>query len=524
MAPVGAAVAMVEWGPEAHVNVAGMDLGVRTEIGQATSHADLLGGLVTLDMPYHKTLLGKSVGVRATADVSKNGDGQTNSIEGMAEQLYEIKPEEKRIADAVVWHDIRFGGGAFLGVLTAEALIGGAALSNKRDLSRRKPEEQVTIESHVDRWPKKASRIGSVALACTLSASGLWVVASGSSYQSLHTEAVFANTPLSPLDNMQVGGALGESVVQEAKTIQVFYDRATANALVATHKLFGAGHLSNSPNVVSWLVSDDYQGRSGMEQVVGSIAKQLDPTYSVIDGDVSATGSKYETQTVDTYRYYAGSKATILAARGRHDSADTMTLMRKAGFVVADGKAHTLNGLSYIGFNDAWRSPFGQPDYLFKAGLTEQSIAVTVLAETCRTQPFFVFGHDSKDIGSQLAQSLCPRIVFDGRSYDLLPDRIYTNGTSTTIEVTSPSTGAHGHGDGFEIGTINNPARFKLIRYYKDTDTFTENLFTLNTDATMSISPETPITSANSEVVRVNKPVPEGKPAVSALKQLPRRR
>jgi hypothetical protein len=201
-----------------------------------------------------------------------------------------------------------------------------------------------------------------------------------------------------------------------------------------------------------------------------------------------------------------------------------MALMHKARFFLADGKTHSLKGLSYVGFNDAWRSPFGQPDTLFRANVTEQMVASGTTNETCRTHPFFVFGHDSRDIGSQLAQSLCTRIVFDGRSYDLLPDRIYTDGANSTIEVTSPSTGAHGHGDGFEIGIINNPARFKLVRYYKDTDTFTENLFTLDTSGAMSISPETTITPASSDVIRVDKPALGSKPAVSALKQLSRRR
>jgi hypothetical protein len=248
--------------------------------------------------------------------------------------------------------------------------------------------------------------------------------------------------------------------------------------------------LAREPGIVRFVVADDLQGVSGMARLVGSGARLVDSNFILVTGDTSATGSAWESMTVDALRYYSGRGMQIVAVLGRHDSKATAALMRKADVVVGDDKVHHVQGLSILLGNDPWRSPFGGRSYLIDPAIDTPTAAANLTAAACQAQPLLAAVHDNA-IGKVLAASGCVHgLVLDGRSYTLVGPRKYTDSRgATSFEFTSGSTGGHGTGDGPEVGIIHNDAHYVIVDYDKATQAFTYRVVTVTPAAEVTVGP-----------------------------------
>jgi hypothetical protein len=498
---LAAGIAAVEYGPPAVIGnfpVADATTTVKLHNGGDAIHYDVGLG-VQITVPRHLSILGKQVGIEARSSIANvtltNSAGaiDTNKIKLIGQTGSNIKPEIKKVERAAVAHYEKLGFAAVAAVICAESLFFIGRTLYRRALARRTAVAQAAISGFLQR-PAAAFRLLVATAALVLVGNAVYTALPLSNrHDRVVPDPVFIGTAL---QGSQLKGPL--KFVVDAVAPQIsdiienrnrFYQLASDNQRAAFKARYGMSELAHPAGAARIVFADDFQGVSGMEQLVGQAARMSDVSMIVVGGDTSFSGTEWETPSVDTLRYYAG-KVPIFANLGRHDTPAIAKLMHHADITVADGQIHTVAGVTMLGANDPYVAPsfgIGGVDRLRDRSVTQDTLIADMIAKACKEHPTVFTVHD-RVIGDAVAKTGCARIVLTGREYDIQRPISYTSGLGTTVELISGSTGGHGSGDGPEITVPHNNATFQVLTVKKNSGgILADEIHTLHPDASYDI-------------------------------------
>lgn len=473
LAPLAGSAIAIEYAPPTHLEVAGVHVELQVKLGEDVTSASILGGAASIKLPSRSMLGPRSVGLDATLDVTKvslvnqRGALDPKKITDFASMFNDYTPIEQQLIGAAR-SQVAISGAVGLELVAGVELAAiGVQRRRRRRLDDYGPSERAVISQYQQRSQRQFV-VGAAVLGVGLFSLGGQAAFGSNHHQSLTPNELLAGTGLS---GAELNGPLRpvmEAAIPPAlnfiEKTNKFYNHAEDQLRSAFAMRYNENAPPKETDVMRIIVAEDFQGKTGMERLVGVSARLWHVDKIVVSGDIAFSGSSYETPTISNLSYYAGKHIQILASMGIHDSSATRELARKDHWLVDNGAVQRTSGASFQLVDDPRHVELGGQVY----SLTDQTVSEytqAAIGETCTEHPDFVVVHDH-EIGSRIAQSGCAKVVLDGRSYDPLPLQRYdVPGVGSSVELTSGSAGAYKTNDGFNLGAIDNNAAFRVLDY-----------------------------------------------------------
>jgi hypothetical protein len=240
-----------------------------------------------------------------------------------------------------------------------------------------------------------------------------------------------------------------------------------------------------------FVLAEDFEDVNGMARQVGLAAKLVDADFIALTGDLTFGGKPIESYIIDTVDYYSDDRPVYFSP-GLHDTEAIVRAAQGRGWHVADGRTHTIGGLTLLAAADPRISLVGDfdvGDVLRDPDVDIDTFIADTTAETCASRPDFVMLHDHI-LGRKIAEAGCQRVaVLDGRSYQFIgPQRVDTTSGGHTYELTTGSAGGHVSTEP-DPGNVQHPARFAIITYNPTHQRTRYAVVTVSPDASVTVSP-----------------------------------
>ncbi len=479
--PVAGALVAVRFAPPSHVEIAGQPVAVKPVLGQNTSR--LQGGALIRQEHAHVGVLGLDVGVDISADWNRLIPSDKQTRRYLVALWDDPQPEISRIERAARAYLVQWGLIGFLvGALASGSIV--MLLRERRRLASYTPEQAALVSAHNHRLRTGLVAAGVVA-ALALDGLGL------ATY--LHRDHhVVASSPVfggTTLQGTEVNGLMAEVLPFLAilRPRDTFYDTVASNLETA---LTDRDDLRPRGDTMVFVLAEDFEDVNGMPRQVGLTAQLLGADFIALSGDLTFAGKPIESYLVDTVDYYSA-HTPVYFAPGLHDTTAIVDAAKARGWNVADGRTHTVGGLTLLAAADPRISlvgNFGEGDVLRDPEVDLDTFVNDTTAEACRTHPDLVLLHDHV-LGERVAASGCPGVaVLDGRSYQFLgPRPVETTTGDHVYELTTGSAGGHVSTEP-NPGVLRSPARFAILTYAPDHQHLRYAVVTVRTDATVTVT------------------------------------
>jgi hypothetical protein len=480
--PFAGAVVAVRFAPAARVEIAGQPVAVKPVLGQDTSR--LQSGALVRSEHAHVAPLGLDVGVDVSADLNRLIPSDKQTRQYLVALWNDPQPEVSRIQGAARAYLLEW---SLIGFLAGAVASGGVALllrERRRRLAAYTP-EQAALLSAYNRRLRTALVVAGVVGALLLDGLALTTYF----HRDHH---VVASSPLfagTTLQGTEVNG-LAEEVLPFLAILRprdTFFDTVARNLETA---LADRDDLRPHGDEMVVVLAEDFEDVNGMARQVGLAAHLLGADLIALSGDLTFAGKPVETYIIDTVDYYSD-HTPVYFAPGLHDTSAIVDAAQARDWNVADGRTHTVGGMTLLAAADPRISligDFGAGDVPRDPDVDPVTFVTDITAEACQTRPDFVLLHDHV-LGQQIAASGCPRVaVLDGRSFQFLgprPVRATTGGQ--VIELTNGSAGGH-------ISTEPNPgdlqaaAHFAILTYAPEHRRARYAVVTVSPDASVTVT------------------------------------
>ncbi len=480
--PFATSLVALRVAPPAEVEIAGQPVAVKPVLGQDTSR--LQDGALIRPEHTHVGILDTDVGVDISADWNQLIPSDKQTRQYLVALWDDPTPEIDRIRKAARDYVITW---SLIGFLAGALVSGGVALlfrERARQLAAYSPEQREVLVAHGRRL--RRSLVAAVtAGALALDTVGLTIY--------LHRDHhVVASSPLftgTTLEGTEVNGLMAEvlpflSILRPRDT---FYDTVATNLGAA---LADRDDLRRRGDRMTFVLAEDFEDVNGMARQVGLAAKLTDANFLAITGDLTFAGKPIESYLIDTVDYYSENRPVYFAP-GLHDTEAIVQAATARGWHIADGRTHTVDGLTLLAAADPRISLVGDfdvGDVLRDPDVDINRFVTDTTTEACDTRPDFVILHDHL-LGQQIARSGCQRVaVLDGRSYQFLgPRRVDTASGGHAYELTNGSAGGHVSTEP-DPGNVQHPARFAIITYSPETRRAGYAVVTVFPDASVTVS------------------------------------
>jgi hypothetical protein len=480
--PFASALVAVRFAPPAHVEIAGEPVSVKPVLGQNTSR--LQNGALIRPEHAHVGALGINVGVDISADWNHLIPSDKETRRYLVAMWDDPRPEIERIRVAARDYLITW---SLLGFLAGAVASGGVAVlvrERRRRLAAYSAENRDLIEEHNRRLRISLVAAG-LAGALVLNAIALATLLHRD-HHVVTSSPIFAGTTL---EGTEVNGLMAEvlpflSILRPKDT---FYDTVASNLETA---LADRDDLRRHGDRMSFVLAEDLEDVNGMARQIGLAAKLVDADFLAITGDLTFAGKPVESYIIDTINYYSEDRPVYFAP-GLHDTQAIVQAAAARGWQVADGRTHTVGGLTLLAAADPRISLIGNfdvGDVLRDPDVDLDRFVADTTAEACASRPDFVILHDHL-LGQQIAASGCQRVaVLDGRSYEFLgPRKVETASGGQAYEFTTGSAGGHVNTEP-DPGNIKNPARFAILTYVPEHRHAAYAVVTVYPDASVTVS------------------------------------
>jgi hypothetical protein len=479
-------------------NVIGLDIAPKLNKLNMTTHF----GLASVKIPRHLHMFGENIGANTQVDLSNlsitdaKGNFDVAKITQYGEYFSNFSSELNRISSQVKNY---YEGQALDGAETALEIETAALLlfiAFRRYTAKLDDPDRETVHEFVSTLTKRVGMAAAVIAACTI-VTGSVAHPDTPPEKPLIADSIFDGTPLA---GSEISPSLRTVVDKVAPLIEKFimdYDRYDRTALASytseIASLYGTDKLPKRKGTIRFYVTDDYQGRSILQRVAGHIANNSNVDYFLVDGDMTFSGTKYETISVNSLANAFDNPHNILVATSEHDSDDIRDLERKAGMRV-NNKDHLvqIGKLKATIADLPLRAPFGgAPAYETTPGGIA-TFTKDLIARACKEKPFLLITHD-KTVGNAVAKTGCVRFVSDGRSYQPMGPRSYiVPGVGKTSEYTSGSSGAltADAGPSFKLPDPLSISYQGVVDYDPATDTLTYQRIDVDSNGIVNLSPE----------------------------------
>jgi hypothetical protein len=480
--PLAGALVAVRFAPAARVEIAGQPVAVKPVLGQDTSR--LQGG--ALIRPEHARVraLGLDVGVDISADWNRLIPSDKQTRRYLVALWDDPQPEISRIQSAARAYLVRW---SLIGLLAGAVASGSVAVllrERRRRLATYSPEQAALLSAYNLRL-RRGLVVAGVVGALLLDGLGI------ATY--LHRDHhVVASSPLfsgTTLHGTEVNGLMAEVLPFLAilRPRDTFFDTVARNLETA---LADRNDLRPRGDGMVLVLAEDFEDVNGMARQVGLAARLLDADFIALSGDLTFAGKPVESYIIDTVDYYS-EHTPVYFAPGLHDTTAIVDAARARGWNVADGRTHTVGGMSLLSVADPRISlvgDFGVGDELRDPDVDLDTFLTDTTAEACQSRPDFVLLHDHV-LGRQIAASGCPRVaVLDGRSYQFLgPRPVETTTGGRVFELTNGSAGGH-VSTAPNPGDLQAPARFAIVTYAPGSERARYAVVTVFPDASVTVT------------------------------------
>jgi hypothetical protein len=457
--PLAGALSAVRFAPPSHVEIAGQPVAVKPMLGQDTSR--LPGGALIRSEHAHIGWLGLDIGVDISADWNQliPSDKQTRSY--LIALWDDPEPEIDRIQKAARTYVVEWSLFGFLAGAVVSASVALLLRERRRRLAACSSEQAAFVSAHNRRLRMGLVTAGVVG-ALVLDSVGLATFLRRD-HHVVASNPVFDGTTL---QGTEVNGLMAEVLPFLAilRPRDTFYDTVATNLETA---LADRNDLRPRGNRMVFVLAEDFEDVNGMARLVGLAARLLNANFIALSGDLTFAGNPIESYIIDTVDYYSN-HTPVYFAPGLHDTSAIVEAARAAGWNIADGRTHTIGGLTLLSAADPRISligDFGVGDVLRDPNVDLDKFIADTTAEACRSHPDFVLLHDHV-LGQQIAASGCPRVaVLDGRSYQFLgPRPVQTSTGGPVYELTNGSGGGHISTEP-NPGDLQAPAHFAILTY-----------------------------------------------------------
>lgn len=465
--PILGGAAAVKYGPPKQIEVAGAHMAVSSEIGKNYSSLSL-----TSDSPSsllvqdHTTELGKPIGASASIN-------QHDITYGFLEQVADDPaPLADRIQEAAQAHFVERATEGAGGILLLE--LAGFALvlyGGKEERERRQKLIHLTVASMA-------------AAGAVTSATGINAL-TDSDHQTVVGSSFLDNTPLKGTE-VDVTTQTINYLVQQVPHGEdaEFYPNVEKQVI----RLIETSPELNEAGWSSVVLIDDLQGNTGIARVAGTAAKTLEAPL-ITTGDLTTLATKKEEEyVIDALTHYAEPDDTrpIYLIAGLHDIQSVIDYAKERGLIMPDGEAVTINGITFMGFDDPRISNISQlksGDSLRNPDESVEQFITRTRESTCAEQPDFIVTHDHK-LAEQLTQTGCTSLVVGARTFDDTSETSY----ATSADSTQSATLTLGSGGGYDSTKIfskdlGRPAQFVVLQTNPTTGAKRSLTFTINKDA-----------------------------------------
>ena len=470
--PAARAVTAVEHMPPTQVpmSVAGARVTAELDPGQDTMRINVAGNAMVrpLDLMLGRKHYGVTVNFdtanKAASLFTPSGSLDIQKLERIVAQFSDTTPQRKEIKSALE-SDIRrhalTAGGETLAIETG--LLGLCLLQRRRRSGYTTEEKEFATK---DRRPV------AVVTTLALTAAGVIPVVQASRYYwaKNHHIAVVADPAFAGtfLHGSEVDGPLTgapDSIIHKLdknrRIENQFYSAEVANFNQAFLDRYGVTQLPKPKGVKRILFADDFQGIEGTTRVVGAAAKAYGADVIGLGGDSEDSNLIFVSVLDSLYEYADG--IPVVMGTGPHDPSNIIQLARDHHFFTPNGKVQEVAGIDFLPVADAASiGTLAVDKNLIHANVTEADVAQQTI-DTVRAskKPVIVLVHDSRQIGTPVAESDDAALVLQGRDY--FPPPTPTD-YGHTVAVTSGSTGGHTFGEGINVtGIIAGKASFKII-------------------------------------------------------------
>ena len=470
--PAARAVTAVEHMPPTQVpmSVAGARVTAELDPGQDTMRINVAGNAMVrpLDLAVGRKHYGVIVNFdtanKAASLFTPSGALDIKKIERIVAQFSDTTPQRKEIKSALQ-NDIRRHAMLAAGeTLAIEASLIGLALLQRRRRDRYTDEEKA--------FAAKDRRPAAFVTALALTTAGVMPVVQATGYYwaknhhvAVSADPAFAGTAVA---GWEVDGPLTgapDSIIQKLDKNRLieneFYGAEVANFSQVFLDKYGVTQLPKQKGIKRILFADDFQGIEGTTRVVGAAAKAFGVDVIGIGGDTEDSNLPF-ISVLDSLHEYAKDIPVVMGT-GPHDPSNIVQLAEDHHFYIANGKIQEVAGMDFLPVADAASiGTLAVDKSLIRADVSEADVAQQTI-DTVQTskQPVIVLVHDSRQIGTPVAESNNAALVLQGRDY--FPPPTPTD-YGHTVAITSGSTGGHTFGEGINVtGIIAGQASFKII-------------------------------------------------------------
>lgn len=440
--PLLGAAAAINHGPAKEINVAGATVEISTQLGRNYTSLEFThDGNERIRRQNHASFLDKTIGVSATADKRDITPGLLQQVAADSEPLI------GRVREAAISYSIERASEGFGGVLIAELGGLGLYLYGGRRLRRTAATTAITLGVIT-------GYTGITSLTYT-------------DHQTIVGSSFLNNTPLE-----------GTEIDVEPSTIASILDQLPRgkdakfypDAAEQVKSLLEASPELNEEGWSNLVLVDDLQGNKGAAQIVGTAANTLGAPL-IITGDLTNFATKPEEEyIIDTLTHYAEPDEThpIYFIAALHDTQSVIDYAKERGFVMPDGQKVTINGVTFMGYNDPRISNISQ----FKDGNSLRNPAESVeqfiqrmREDTCAERPDFAVTHDHL-LAEELTQTGCTALVIGARTFDDTSETSYAPATTGYAQSAKLILGSGGGHDTTNIFSpdLERPAQFVVLQ------------------------------------------------------------
>lgn len=389
----GAAVA-INHGPAKEINVAGATVEISTQLGQNYTSLGLSDSsdneLLRQD---HTSILGKAIGVSATID-------QHQITPGFLQQVAnDPEPLAGRVEEAAKHHFFERAGEGAGAVVAIECGAAALYLYGGRRLRR-------------------AAGASAIAFGLLTSYQGATAITQND-YRTVLGSSLFDKTPLKGTEINVTPQILNYLMLQVPRGEDAEFYPAAAEQINA---LIVASPELNEPGWNTIVLVDDLQSNTGIAQVVATAAKTLDAPL-ITTGDLTNLATRPEEEyIIDALNHYAEptNDRPIYLIAGLHDTQSVIDYAKEQGIIMPDGQTITINGVTFMGFNDPRISNISQLEdgtILRDPSVSIEQFIDHMKEASCSERPNFVVTHDHK-LAVQLTQTGCTPLVIGARTFD----------------------------------------------------------------------------------------------------------
>lgn len=219
--------------------------------------------------------------------------------------------------------------------------------------------------------------------------------------------------------SIYVSGNLMTSAAEELKKNEAFYAQAALDLKDALKP------IKNDPitiNLTPVIAQSDAHCNIGAARLTKTLTDGTGAKLVLLGGDFVSSGWDFEKPCIDIIARYLPNEA--IGVGGNHDSDITIQQLTDKKVSMLDHTLKEVDGITYYGVSDPYRTVMGQPNALRNKAITPEIFEKTLVDEICSKQPQVLIVHNPR-LAEEAAK--CAGLTLTGHMHAETPPHLVDN-------------------------------------------------------------------------------------------------